>query len=610
MHNTPVGDIRLSMKRSWISIISAAVLISLLGVLGVLQYRWLVQASEADAEKMQKRLNSDTEHFADDFDQELQNIYFNFQVDPADWEQENWSEFDKRYEFWRARTAYPELVKNVFFIPADASASSLVFDPGSKMFEQATLPPEVESLRAKFANDADLRPVYEDVPALLVVIHRGPKPFRKIVIRTRPDTAGPELEAAPKLGFLLILLDRQTLTERILPDLAAKYFPDNEFRVAVKDAQQDPVFATGSGIDGSDSTASLFTLSPDKLVFFATRDLLPAGAPNEKREVVVNRTMQTHTMTVARDAAQQRVHVEMDGNDPPRTASIERNGPSDLGHWTMQVQHRAGSIENFVAGQRRRDLGIGFGLLLLLGTGISLVYISAMKARRYAQRQVDFVSSVSHEFRTPLAVIYSAGENLEDGIATDGSQISKYGRLIKNEGKKLSAMVEQILEFAGAGSGSVRYNFENTNAGELIDNAVSEASAFLKANEINVETRLAGSLPDLKGDAAALSRSIQNLIVNAVKYGGSEKWLGISAENGNSTVKISVEDRGIGISKSDLRHIFEPFFRARSVVDSQIHGNGLGLSVVRQTAIAHGGRAYAVSEPGKGSKFTIELPAA
>jgi signal transduction histidine kinase len=598
------------MKRSWISIISAAVLISLLGVLGVLQYRWLVQASEADAEKMQKRLNSDTEHFADDFDQELQNIYFNFQVDPADWEQENWSEFDKRYEFWRARTAYPELVKNVFFIPADASASSLVFDPGSKMFEQVTLPPEVESLRAKFANDADLRPVYEDVPALLVVIHRGPKPFRKIVIRTRPDTAGPELEAAPKLGFLLILLDRQTLTERILPDLAAKYFPDNEFRVAVKDAQQDPVFATGSGIDGSDSTAGLFTLSPDKLVFFATRDLLPAGAPNEKREVVVNRTMQTHTMTVARDAAQQRVHVEMDGNDPPRTASIERNGPSDLGHWTMQVQHRAGSIENFVAGQRRRDLGIGFGLLLLLGTGISLVYISAMKARRYAQRQVDFVSSVSHEFRTPLAVIYSAGENLEDGIATDGSQISKYGRLIKNEGKKLSAMVEQILEFAGAGSGSVRYNFENTNAGELIDNAVSEASAFLKANEINVETRLAVSLPDLKGDAAALSRSIQNLIVNAVKYGGSEKWLGISAENGNSTVKISVEDRGIGISKSDLRHIFEPFFRARSVVDSQIHGNGLGLSVVRQTAVAHGGRAYAVSEPGKGSKFTIELPAA
>jgi signal transduction histidine kinase len=598
------------MKRSWISIISAAVLISLLGVLGVLQYRWLVQASEADAEKMQKRLNSDTEHFADDFDQELQNIYFNFQVDPADWEQENWSEFDKRYEFWRARTAYPELVKNVFFIPADASASSLVFDPGSKMFEQVTLPPEVESLRAKFANDADLRPVYEDVPALLVVIHRGPKPFRKIVIRTRPDTAGPELEAAPKLGFLLILLDRQTLTERILPDLAAKYFPDNEFRVVVKDAQQDPVFATGSGIDGSDSTASLFTLSPDKLVFFATRDLLPAGAPNEKREVVVNRTMQTHTMTVARDAAQQRVHVEMDGNDPPRTASIERNGPSDLGHWTMQVQHRAGSIENFVAGQRRRDLGIGFGLLLLLGTGISLVYISAMKARRYAQRQVDFVSSVSHEFRTPLAVIYSAGENLEDGIATDGSQISKYGRLIKNEGKKLSVMVEQILEFAGAGSGSVRYNFENTNAGELIDNAVSEASAFLKANEINVETRLAGSLPDLKGDAAALSRSIQNLIVNAVKYGGSEKWLRISAENGNSTVKISVEDRGIGISKSDLRHIFEPFFRARSVVDSQIHGNGLGLSVVRQTAVAHGGRAYAVSEPGKGSKFTIELPAA
>lgn len=590
--------------------ISAAVLISLLGVLGVLQYRWLVQASEADAEKMQKRLNSDTEHFADDFNQELQNIYFNFQIDPNDWERKDWSEFNKRYEFWSGRTAYPELVKNVFFVPADTSSSPLIYNRQSKIFENSTLPSEVDTLRTRFASDADFQPVYDDVPALVAPIHHGPKTISKIVLRTGPGIPAPEPEMVPKFGYLVILLDRATLTDRILPDLAAKYFPDNEFKISVKDEKQNPVFVTGNGTDASDSTAKLFTLSPDKFVFFATRDLLPSGATSDKREVLVSRKMESHTMTATRDATQGRIRVELDGNEQPRTAAIERNGPSDTEHWAMQVQHRSGSIEDFVAGQRRRDLSVGFGLLLLLGTGMSLVYLSAMRARNYAQRQVDFVSSVSHEFRTPLAVIYSAGENLEDGVAADGSQVSTYGRLIKSEGKKLSAMVEQILEFAGANSGRVRYNFENTNAAELVDNAVSESGAFLKANEVEIEIRIAGSLPELKGDAAALSRSIQNLIVNAVKYGSEKKWLRISAENGNGSVKISVEDRGIGISRHELRRVFEPFFRARCVVDSQIHGNGLGLSVVKQTAAAHGGRAYAASELGRGSKFTIELPAA
>jgi signal transduction histidine kinase len=101
---------------------------------------------------------------------------------------------------------------------------------------------------------------------------------------------------------------------------------------------------------------------------------------------------------------------------------------------------------------------------------------------------------------------------------------------------------------------------------------------------------------------------LQNLIANAVKYGNGSRWVRVSAQNGGQSVRIVVEDKGIGISPSDLRHVFEPFYRSREVVDAQIHGNGLGLSLVKRIAEAHGGRVTADSKPGQGSVFTIELP--
>jgi signal transduction histidine kinase len=294
-------------------------------------------------------------------------------------------------------------------------------------------------------------------------------------------------------------------------------------------------------------------------------------------------------------------------NERPRVKVFEGNTIGGI--WTLNVQHSAGSLEQFIAGARRKNLAVSFGILSLLGVSIVLIFVSAQRAKTFAQRQIDFVSSVSHEFRTPLAVIYSAGENLADGVAKEETQVSRYGNLIKGEGRKLTAMVEQILDYAGADSGRKKYDLREQNVEEIIENALTECEPLLQEKGFPVEKDIAPNLPNIVADKTALSRALQNLIVNSVKYSNGEKYLKISVRFGSEgKIKIAVEDKGLGIAKKDLPHVFEPFYRSASVVDEQIHGNGLGLSLVKQTVEAHKGEVKVKSEIGSGSKFTIYLP--
>ena len=115
------------------------------------------------------------------------------------------------------------------------------------------------------------------------------------------------------------------------------------------------------------------------------------------------------------------------------------------GRWQLLIKHRAGSLEAAVTEARRRNLVISFGILLLLAASVGTIIISTGRAQKLARQQVEFVAGVSHELRTPLAVICSAGENLADGVVEAPAQVSQYGALIRNEGRRLTKMVEQGL---------------------------------------------------------------------------------------------------------------------------------------------------------------------
>jgi signal transduction histidine kinase len=242
---------------------------------------------------------------------------------------------------------------------------------------------------------------------------------------------------------------------------------------------------------------------------------------------------------------------------------------------------------------------------------MGMMMVTTQRAQRLARQQIEFVAGVTHELNTPLTAIRSAGQNLAAGVVAEPGQVKRYGDLIESEGRRLSDMVGQALELAGIQSGRRIYHPRPVEVEEIVDGALQDCRWTLQEKRIEVERDVARDLPPVLADAAAVRRAVQNLIENAVKYGGRAGWLSVGARRAPSgQVEITVADRGPGIRREDLPHLFEPFFRGRDAATGGVPGSGLGLSLVRHIAEVHGGRITVASDEGKGSAFTLHLPAA
>jgi signal transduction histidine kinase len=272
------------------------------------------------------------------------------------------------------------------------------------------------------------------------------------------------------------------------------------------------------------------------------------------------------------------------------------------------VRHRAGSLGAAVARIRRRNLAISGGILLLLLASAGMLMQLAHRAGRLAQQQMEFVAGVSHELRTPLAVIGSAAANLSDGVVREPAQVARYGELIASEGRRLNAMVEQILEFASLQYRRQPVQIQRVAVAPVIREAVQAAEPALLAAGMRLECACRDEAPAVQADPAALRRCLDNLIGNAAKYASEAGWIGIRTECDGQEVRIIVEDRGPGIEARDVPHLFEPFYRGRMAHERQIHGNGLGLALVQRLMQAQGGAVTVQTRAGHGASFTLHLP--
>ena len=254
-------------------------------------------------------------------------------------------------------------------------------------------------------------------------------------------------------------------------------------------------------------------------------------------------------------------------------------------------------------------------VLLLLTVDMGLIIIASRRAQKLAKLQLGFVASVSHEIRTPLTAILSAGENVRDGLVDGREGLVEQGSIIVDQAARLADLVDQVLLFAATIKGKLRYTVRPLQVSEILECALRNTAVLLQKSGFTVEQQIEQGLPRVVGDLSAISRCLQNLIANAVKHSDKDRWIGLSARIDESAidskgVQISVQDRGLGISSSDLPRIFEPFYRSPRVVAAQIRGTGLGLSIAKSNAEALGGRLSVTSEVDVGSIFTLHLPVA
>ena len=678
----------LRVLRPWSIVpILVGIVLLLVPALAWLQYQWVGQLSQAERERMQRTLRTAASQFAVEFDTELSKALVSLQVDGPALVQQDWSNYAQRYSSWSDGIADQKLVKDVLLVdsvPAASKPASAARTPaggkptprikittqahgGAGLFEYR-FPPEAlrttvfdiddgpaapEQLRLRRWNPAklafeplewtlDVAPLRAGLAQQLTEIRSlrsqmGGRPPRdpRAALSIGDDYTlvapitffepifnhdGPPRIAV--LGFTLIRLDADVLRNTVLPALAARHLHGDENRAEYRVAVVGRADHSQVIWESEPGAAKAIGASPD-----VAQDFM---APRPDRMFVFARNQAGERPS--EPIATENIVVSMiERRDGPGARGGRDRGLNPFeGKWTLLASHRAGSLEAAVASVRTRNLMLSSGILLLLTIVVGLIAVSARRAQELARQQMEFVAAVSHELRTPVSVIGVAAGNLADGVVEDGPRVRKYGATIQSEARRLAETVERVLQLAGIAAGRAAAAPTAVHPSELVMQSIRACQAEIDAAGADVETDIQDDLPLVQGDVVALRSAIQNLISNAIKYGGDARWVRISVSGnpkglpphsagtrlrgGNpsglpKSIHFTVEDRGLGITDEDRSHIFEPFYRGREAVSRQIHGSGLGLNLVKRIAEAHGGSVTVTSEAGKGSTFSLTLPA-
>lgn len=585
---------RSSLQQHW-PVVAIILCAAMLALLGGLQFVWTGRLSQAQETMMQNTLLTSLRQFEEEVERELITLLTMFQANGRAVEGSRWDELADRYTLWRETAAHPDLVSRllVSLRRQDGTLELHELPPGTGEPVEAAWTGEIaslaETLRAapgRGLRPRDFRLVRWTAHPEARAISRPLQNFNRV-----PRSLGRPLNNG-LAGHLILVLDWSYVCGTMLPTYVDRFF---------------------SGPDGSRAyQVAVATRAGDRILFRSDPAIDTEWLPNvdgHKRLRLV-RAPASRAQAAARESAEQQVSRRIQALGRGR---LVFTGPRPGLELEIVAAHVAGSLEEAVQQQRRRNLAIGLGVIFLLGGAVALVLTSSRRASRLAKLQMDFVAGVTHELRTPLSVICSVGENLADGVVSGGERVRRYGELIRSQGMRLSEMVEQTLQSASLESGRRRFLLAPVDPSAAMRTALEQARPMIEAAGFEVSREEDDDLPPVNADEEAVQQILANLLSNALKYGEPGRWVGTSAKagerGGKREVRISVRDHGKGIPPKEARRVFDPFYRCASAREESVEGSGLGLTLARDLARGMGGDLSFRSDPGKGSEFTLALPA-
>lgn len=568
-----MGRTQRHTRLSWFFV---AAMLVLCATLGVLQYRWIDEASRAERERLRGSLQASLFRLGVGFNSDLANACSAMLprgVPPEAEIPEH--EYAALYKQWRDSAQHARLFSAIAIVrPAGESLSLRLLNLNTAAFSSAPWPAVWEPMRQYLETRLAL---YREGPRDGRAGGRGPRPpeIEEGFLIELPRRGRFEPGSRLQPEWLLFEVDSAYVRDSLLPELLSRHlgssFTDYQVEVVSRQFPSRVVYSypdTASAPIGrlADASIPLFDVSWDQIF---RRNASPAM----------------------------------------RDMMRIRPAPGPFGRWQLNVRHRSGSLEAVVARTRFRNLAVTAAILVLMFATVGALMLFTRRAQRLATLQMNFVAGVSHELRTPLTVIRTAAFNLRGKLAQNPAHVEKYGALIRHEAERLTAIVEDVLQFASRQSGRSRLNLEPLSAESLIESGLASCRPVLDASHCTLDQQIQSGLPPLLGDPVALQHALQNLLTNAAKYGGN--WIGLSALSTTpGWVEIRVSDRGPGISPDELASIFDPFFRGQRAIQDQVHGTGLGLALVKAIAEAHSGAVSAASDPGRLTTFTLRLPTA
>lgn len=307
------------------------------------------------------------------------------------------------------------------------------------------------------------------------------------------------------------------------------------------------------------------------------------------------------------DEGQQPVYANFSGAQP-----LELKVPFNplFPRWTLAGGYRDQPVEALAGAYFRRSLLLSALVILLLVGGLLLTARVIAREVELAEAKSTFVSNVSHELKTPLSLIRLFAETLELGRVKSPEKAREYHRIIVNESRRLTAMIDNILDFARIEAGRREYSLAETDLAEVAASVVRSYEYVIRKEGFELTTDLDNSLPLVRVDRDAIGQALLNLLNNAIKYSPEVKRIELRVGRQNGCISISVRDQGMGIAKAEQARIFEKFYRSGQPLVHDTKGAGLGLSLVKHIVEAHGGQVTVESAPGRGSCFTLLLPIA